>query len=579
MATKHHVAGRLNPSIRDTVKSKKKISSKHTTTKNQRSHHKNSVQHRGNLRTILMINSMHKRLAAAALVLALFVVGSTSVTNIFVFAATLNDSNGTAVGLGGNCLDDYHNLKKDSNVIQMWGCNKTAAQDWRLYTSDSSIRNANGYCLDVQGASKLEYTYIQLYHCNKTVAQKWTIKDGKNLVNTNTGFCVTVRHAGTTSGTRLWMKNCHGTDAQNWTFHPEATTVPPVTGGGSGGAGGSSGGGQTGGGGSGTPVPTTCSGSQPSGSGITTYDKLTNAAFGTRINSAPSGNKVALGSGVYTFKDFAQTGVGIPTGANITGAGILGAGVDKTIIEMTPNTSTKAGSVPTAIGTTNQLYLMLVTKPGVTLDCFTLTGTNQGHLYNGIRISHVSGGTFSNLKLVGAGPGNYNGPPGETFAINDFHGTNNTYKNIEIDGAGTGASGFGPNSTSGGTWSNSSSHNNKYSAGWAFWEQTNGATITDSTSINNRSGVNLERVTGTVNLTRMTFGGNRTDISGGNDQSSNMQLIITDPVLVGETKLTVNWYRKEATGGELIGKKNIKVIVKGVDKTASMIQWVGVGAG
>lgn len=328
-----------------------------------------------------------------------------------------------------------------------------------------------------------------------------------------------------------------------------------------------------------TPVPTVspppsangCILAEPIGSGITAYSSLSGSTFSARSNSAPTANTVSLAATTHSFSDFADAVAGVQAGASITGSGLVGSGTDRSIIQMTPNSSTKAASVPTGAGTTNQLYLMAFTKSGVRLDCFTLAGTNQGHLYNGIRLSQVTGAVMSNLKLIGTSPGNSYIPPGETFAINDYRGTNNTYTNVEIDGQGTGATAFGSNSSTGGVWTDDYAHDHPYSAGIALWQMSGTMTLTRFKSVNNRVGINLERVNGTVNITQPTLIGNTAhDLFIGNDQGST-KVNIYDPILSPGQKIRVHNAGLEQGNPNLQVLSDIKVFVNGVDTTASMI--------
>lgn len=323
-------------------------------------------------------------------------------------------------------------------------------------------------------------------------------------------------------------------------------------------------------------IPNTCSNQTQTGAGITAFSGLSGGSFSSKVNSAPNGNLVSFAAGTFSFSNFNDHGGRV--GADITQPGLLGAGVGNTVLTMAAGSSTKKGVVPSKDWTTNPLYLMRVSKDNTKLDCFTLKGTDQGHLYNGLRIDHASGVQLSNLQFDGVSPGHANFPPGETFAINDWGGNGNVYKNVELNGENEDAAAFGTNSTTGGTWINSSAHDFKYSHGWAMWQQKGGATLENCQSLNNWNGVNLERVSGTVTLKNMTFGGNHTDIAGGDDQNDNLKLVIIDPVLKGHSKITIGWWPKEMGKPNKWGKDNVKVIVKGVDKTSSMIDWKATGA-
>ena len=487
----------------------------------------------------------HTFVAGGAILVVLVVTFIGICMQLETYAAS--NSTGTFVGIGDKCLDNSGSRLTDNNKVQLYQCNGTSAQKW-VHTSAGSLRANNGssYCLDVPGNSKAEYTYLRLWKCNGSGAQHFTIVEDK-IVGQATGFCATVHYAEITNGTPLWMKSCHGSTAQKWTYSGVAPTPSPIP--------------------SPNPSPTPT----PSPTPGPTPGPSASYNFNSTIGALPAPTNLTLKNGYYTVSDFAYAGnYGVYSNRI---KGIVGAGVTSSVIQMNQMTSSKAGTIPTASGTTNQYDLVRLDGTQKLSD-FTIQGTNQGHLYNGLLLYYSSGSMLSNLKIA-AIPGNNHFPPGETFSINDFHGNNNVYNNVEVDGAGVGASGFGLNSSSGGTWNNSYSHNNKYSIGWAFWQHTNGATINNSNSSNNHSGVNFERATGTYYLNNMTFGGNQdADISGGQDQSGYFKVIVKDPVLLyGQTKLKVHWFTSEAGVPSKYGKSNIQVIVQGVDKTDSMIQW------
>jgi predicted xylan-binding protein with Ca-dependent carbohydrate-binding module len=324
-----------------------------------------------------------------------------------------------------------------------------------------------------------------------------------------------------------------------------------------------------------TPPVSTCSPSMAKNA--IAYQNLGGNDMNTKLNSTT--NFVTLDKGTFSFDNFNKipSNGSVLVGLGLTKpAGIIGNGIDSTILQMTPNSSTRASSVPTANGTTNQLSLMYYgQKNGLVLQCFTLKGTPQGHLHNGLTFNAISNATISHLKLSGAGPGNKNSPPGETFAINDYRGTNNTYSNVEIDGAGTGASAFAANSTAGGTWTDDYAHDNPYSAGIALWQMTGTQTLTNFKSVSNRVGINLERVYGTVNVTKPILSkSSLADVYLGNDKNST-KLNIYDPVLDSGKKLVI-FYPSGLLGipnTNIQKKSDVKVYRDGKDITNEIVQW------
>ncbi|HEY9713550.1 MAG TPA: hypothetical protein V6C72_08765, partial [Chroococcales cyanobacterium] len=141
------------------------------------------------------------------------------------------------------------------------------------------------------------------------------------------------------------------------------------------------------------------------------------------LSAAVGGSKsVHLKNGVYTFSNFnGSTHAGDTLPASIS---FSGSGMNSTVIEMNRDTSTHAREIPTTDGTTtNPFYLLKVEGGSPTLSNFTLAGTDQGHLYNGLRMDHTSNALVKDVKVTHI-PGNSRVNPGETFAINDQHGVN-----------------------------------------------------------------------------------------------------------------------------------------------------------
>jgi hypothetical protein len=96
--------------------------------------------------------------------------------------------------------------------------------------------------------------------------------------------------------------------------------------------------------------------------------------------------------------------------------------------------------------------------------------------------------------------------------------------------------------------------------------------MTDVITTNNRTGVNLERASGHINLVRPTFSGNTAqDIYVGSDQGS-AKITITDPKFSG--KLRIRIAQNYWAGTNLQRKSDIRVIINGVDRTSSVVAWL-----
>jgi len=286
------------------------------------------------------------------------------------------------------------------------------------------------------------------------------------------------------------------------------------------------------------------------------------------VKGASSGSTLTLNTGTYTLRDFGQANHGVTLGK----VGLKGAGVDKTIITMAAYSSTKAGVVPKADYSTNPLYLAFTSGGTPGLSGFTLKGTAQGHLYNGLFVGAATNARVSNVKISGVA-GNKNYPPGETFALNDWSTSGSVYSNIRIDGGGTSAVDFGSNSSSNITVNSSTFTGTAYSSGMAMW-QTTGITLNDITLKDNRSGINFERSGGTITINRPVLSNNRIyDFQFGTDRTGGT-VKINNPVLAAGQKIRINCPLQYHGGTNGQKRSNIHVYVNGVDKTSTLVTYL-----
>jgi hypothetical protein len=124
----------------------------------------------------------------------------------------------------GKCLDVKDASTADRTNIQLYTCNGTGAQSFRIDALDGGafriVNTLSNKCVDVSDAGTADGTNIQLYTCNGTGAQSFWLQDAgggySSLVNTNSGKCVDIALGGTQDGTKIQLYNCNGTDAQRW---------------------------------------------------------------------------------------------------------------------------------------------------------------------------------------------------------------------------------------------------------------------------------------------------------------------------------------------------------------------------
>lgn len=312
---------------------------------------------------------------------------------------------------------------------------------------------------------------------------------------------------------------------------------------------------------------------RPKGSLVTPFEALAAGSdLSATLNSAPDDHQVALRAGTYTFKDFDSATGGTMNGVAAWVKGLRGSGVGRTVLKMKAHTSTKKSTIPSTFPSTNQLSLMRLTGDDLTVSGFTLRGTHQGHLYNGLRIDHAKRLDVHDVKVQGV-PGSSSSPPGETFGLNDYRTSGSVYTRVEVDGDGVGGAGFGANVSTNVTIRDSYFHDNRYSMGATFWE-VKGIRIVDTIAADNgRVGINLERVSGKVQLIRPVLLGNHEGAIRVASDRGSAKVTIVDPVFSG-SHFTVVLPRTYYDSPNLQRRSDVRLIVHGKDRTEQLLRFI-----
>lgn len=127
-------------------------------------------------------------------------------------------------GLAGKCLDVRGGKAFARNVVQLYSCNNTAAQQWEQ-PGDGTVRN-QGFCLDVQWGNQAPKTLVWLYDCNGSQAQQWKINNDGSLVSLRSNLCLDDQYGGTNDRNPIWTYTCNTTSSQKWTVVVPTTIVP-----------------------------------------------------------------------------------------------------------------------------------------------------------------------------------------------------------------------------------------------------------------------------------------------------------------------------------------------------------------
>ena len=122
---------------------------------------------------------------------------------------------GPILGAAGKCIDDAGASTDNGAAIQVFACNKTAAQSW-AWNSDAGTLRVLNKCLDVTGGATISGTLLQLWDCNGTGAQEWRWRQQTRLVNPQSGRCLSVAGGSVADGVRLQISDCDDTAGQVW---------------------------------------------------------------------------------------------------------------------------------------------------------------------------------------------------------------------------------------------------------------------------------------------------------------------------------------------------------------------------
>ena len=116
----------------------------------------------------------------------------------------------------GKCVDDSGSGTSNGTHIQIYTCNGTSAQSWKV-VPDHTLQVLND-CMDVTDGATTSGTKVQLHTCNGTDAQQWEQDSSGELVNPVSGLCLTDTGAGAANGTQLEIATCAASTGQRWTL-------------------------------------------------------------------------------------------------------------------------------------------------------------------------------------------------------------------------------------------------------------------------------------------------------------------------------------------------------------------------
>ncbi|MET7898238.1 RICIN domain-containing protein [Streptomyces mirabilis] len=132
----------------------------------------------------------------------------------------------------GKCLDVEGAKKDNGTPVQLYTCNGSAAQEWKVYGDDRGLhlQNVNSLkCLDVSNNNPANGTKIQIWTCSGSPAQTWefNLRATTSLRNVGTDKCLDLHEY--TNGYNSWLYTCNGSGPQQFDVTPSGHTgtVPP----------------------------------------------------------------------------------------------------------------------------------------------------------------------------------------------------------------------------------------------------------------------------------------------------------------------------------------------------------------
>lgn len=152
---------------------------------------------------------------------ATFVVNTAETGTSYPNGAVIRSTNaGDAIvnPKSNRCLDVQGGSTASGVPVQLYDCNRSAAQVWKYDPGTKALVVYGTRCLDITGGGTLKSgTKVQSYACNGTNAQKWTLfADGTIRPAAATGLCLDASGGATANGTRVQVYSCNGTAAQVW---------------------------------------------------------------------------------------------------------------------------------------------------------------------------------------------------------------------------------------------------------------------------------------------------------------------------------------------------------------------------
>ncbi|MCT9078513.1 ricin-type beta-trefoil lectin domain protein [Streptomyces fulvoviolaceus] len=145
------------------------------------------------------------------------------------------EGDGQAVGLSGKCLDLSSSSTTAGTAIQLYSCNGTKAQRFRIDPADDSDASTGALkvlkqCVMPKDGGTANGTAVVIAACSGATNQQWTSTDSNTLKHVASGKCLDVPSSNSASGTDLQLYTCNASSAQTWAFDDKTNYIYDASG-------------------------------------------------------------------------------------------------------------------------------------------------------------------------------------------------------------------------------------------------------------------------------------------------------------------------------------------------------------
>ncbi|HET9381680.1 MAG TPA: polymorphic toxin-type HINT domain-containing protein, partial [Streptomyces sp.] len=140
------------------------------------------------------------------------------------------NGSGAWKGLADKCLDLAGAATTAGTPVQLYSCNGTKAQKFRIDPASSADPSTGalkilGRCVAPKDGGTAAGTAVAVATCTGAEAQKWTATATGTLRHVPSGTCLGVPGSGSADSTDLVLAVCDGSDRQSWVPDKETTYV------------------------------------------------------------------------------------------------------------------------------------------------------------------------------------------------------------------------------------------------------------------------------------------------------------------------------------------------------------------